>query len=95
MSELPVVPYGAVYFRKSNPPREDWARDYRVAAEDGINTFRHWFLWSAIDVTVEIGENWGRFKEARSPWGQGAAAISGRQLTVQVDGRDAAVLELR
>jgi hypothetical protein len=24
---LPTFPYGAVYFRKSNPPREDWARD--------------------------------------------------------------------
>jgi beta-galactosidase len=47
---LPAFPYGAVYFRKSNPPREDWARDYRTAAEDGHNAFRHWFLWSAIEV---------------------------------------------
>ena len=45
----PQVPFGAVYFRKSNPPREDWARDYAVAAEDGLNTFRHWFMWSAIE----------------------------------------------
>ncbi|HEX2036773.1 MAG TPA: alpha-amylase family protein [Chloroflexota bacterium] len=44
------IPYGAVYFRKSNPPPEDWARDYRTAAEDGMNVFRHWFLWSAIEV---------------------------------------------
>lgn len=43
------VPFGAVYFRKSNPPREDWARDYQVAAEDGLNIFRHWFMWSAIE----------------------------------------------
>ncbi|MCD7060633.1 beta-galactosidase [Pelagibacterium xiamenense] len=43
------VPFGAVYFRKSNPPREDWERDYAVAAEDGINVFRHWFMWSAIE----------------------------------------------
>src|SRR5262249_7171448 len=49
-SRRPRIPYGAVYFRKSNPPREDWARDYRTAAEDGMNTFRHWFLWSAIEV---------------------------------------------
>jgi beta-galactosidase len=47
---LPVFPYGAVYFRKSNPPREDWERDYRQAAEDGMNAFRHWFLWGAIEV---------------------------------------------
>jgi beta-galactosidase len=46
----PQIPYGAVYFRKSNPPREDWARDYQTAAEDGMNLFRHWFLWSAIEV---------------------------------------------
>ena len=46
---MPQVPFGAVYFRKSNPPREDWARDYGVAAEDGLNTFRHWFMWSAIE----------------------------------------------
>jgi len=47
---LPRFPYGAVYFRKSNPPREDWVRDYRTAAADGMNIFRHWFLWSAIEV---------------------------------------------
>jgi beta-galactosidase len=47
---LPQFPYGAVYFRRSNPPQEDWERDYRTAAEDGMNCFRHWFLWSAIEV---------------------------------------------
>ena len=35
---LPTVPFGAVYFRKSNPPREDWEVDYREAAKIGINT---------------------------------------------------------
>ena len=48
--EFPVFPYGAVYFRKSNPPAEDWARDYKTAADDGHNAFRHWFLWSAVEV---------------------------------------------
>lgn len=47
---LPQFPYGAVYFRKSNPPRSDWERDYGTAAEDGMNAFRHWFMWSAIEV---------------------------------------------
>lgn len=47
---LPNFPYGAVYFRKSNPPRADWPRDYQTAREDGMNTFRHWFMWSAIEV---------------------------------------------
>ncbi len=46
----PVFPYGAVYFRKSNPPAEDWERDYQTAVKSGMNIFRHWFLWSAIEV---------------------------------------------
>ena len=45
-----VFPYGAVYFRKSNPPAEDWARDHETAARVGMNIFRHWFMWSAIEV---------------------------------------------
>ena len=49
-AEQTVFPYGAVYFRKSNPPEEDWARDHQTAAKLGINTFRHWFMWSAIEV---------------------------------------------
>jgi beta-galactosidase len=48
---LPAFPFGAVYFRKSNPPPEDWERDYATAAEDGMNIFRHWFPWSAIEVS--------------------------------------------
>ena len=51
---LPKFPYGAVYFRKSNPPQEDWAQDYQTAAEDGMNIFRHWFLWSAIEVAPGV-----------------------------------------
>jgi len=46
----PIFPYGAVYFRKSNPPEEDWAKDHKTAARLGINNFRHWFMWSAIEV---------------------------------------------
>jgi beta-galactosidase len=46
----PVFPYGAVYFRKSNPPEADWARDHATAARVGMNTFRHWFMWGAIEV---------------------------------------------
>lgn len=48
---LPAFPYGAVYFRKSNPPKDDWAKDYQTASEDGMNLFRHWFLWSAIETS--------------------------------------------
>ena len=47
----PVFPYGAVYFRKSNPPEEDWERDYKTAAEIGMNVMRHWFMWSVIEVS--------------------------------------------
>jgi beta-galactosidase len=45
----PVFPFGAVYFRKSGPPQADWAHDHKVAAGMGINMFRHWFLWGAIE----------------------------------------------
>src|SRR6202012_2122796 len=45
-----VFPYGAVYFRKTNPPEADWARDHETAARTGMNIFRHWFMWSAIEV---------------------------------------------
>ena len=51
MNKIPMqLPYGAVYFRKSNPPEEDWERDYKQAAEDGYNIFRHWFMWGSIEV---------------------------------------------
>jgi len=52
--EYPQIAYGAVYFRKSNPPREDWERDYAQAASDGMNMFRHWFLWNAIEITPGV-----------------------------------------
>jgi beta-galactosidase len=34
----PVFPYGAVYFRKSNPPEADWERDHKTAADAGMNS---------------------------------------------------------
>lgn len=46
----PPVEFGAVYFRRSNPPKTDWERDYQVAKEDGHTLFRHWLLWSDIHV---------------------------------------------
>lgn len=45
-----VFPAGAVYFRKSNPPGTDWAKDHKTAAQIGMNTFRHWLMWSAVEV---------------------------------------------
>ena len=54
VNQLPQFPYGAVYFRKSNPPKEDWATDYGTAAQDGMNIFRHWFLWSAIEIAPGV-----------------------------------------
>ena len=44
------IRFGAVYFRKTNPPREDWSRDYSVAREDGHTVFRHWVPWGAVEV---------------------------------------------
>lgn len=46
----PVFPFGAVYFRKSNPPEKDWERDHKKAAEMGVNLFRHWFMWASVEV---------------------------------------------
>ncbi len=48
------LPFGAVYFRKSNPPRTDWARDYGTAAQDGLNIFRHWFMWGSIETAPGV-----------------------------------------
>src|SRR5438309_6595681 len=45
----PVYPFGAVYFRKSNPPEQDWERDHKTAARMGVNIFRHWFMWASIE----------------------------------------------
>jgi len=45
----PVFPFGAVYFRKSNPPEQDWERDHQTAAQMGVNMFRHWFMWASIE----------------------------------------------
>jgi beta-galactosidase len=45
----PVFPFGAVYFRKSNPPEPDWERDHQTAARMGVNIFRHWFMWASVE----------------------------------------------
>jgi beta-galactosidase len=45
----PVYPFGAVYFRKSNPPEQDWERDHKTAARMGLNIFRHWFMWASVE----------------------------------------------
>ncbi len=50
-SSSPVYPYGAVYFRKSNPPEEAWARDHKTAVRLGHNSFQHRFIWAAIEVS--------------------------------------------
>lgn len=51
---LAQYPYGAVYFRKSSPPREDWERDYAQAQKDGMNTFRHWVMWESIEIAPGV-----------------------------------------
>ena len=50
-------PFGAVYFRKTNPPRAEWERDYGVCAADGLNTFRHWVLWGSIELAPGVGHD--------------------------------------
>jgi len=68
---LPDFVYGAVYFRKSNPPPEDRERDYAVAAEDGYAYFRHWFLWSAIETAP--GSTTGLTMTGNSTWPRNTA----------------------
>jgi beta-galactosidase len=52
---LPLqFPYGSVYFRKSNPPRESWEQDYSRAAEDGVTAFRHWFIWGSTEIAPGV-----------------------------------------
>jgi beta-galactosidase len=76
------------------------------AAEHGVVARLHTsadatFVWvvnhhrNAASVTVDLGERWGPFTESRARWGQEATAVDGRQITVAVAGRDAAILELR
>ncbi len=50
----PFINIGAVYFRKSAPPKEDWERDYKRAKLDGHTIFRHWFSWNAIEVEPNV-----------------------------------------
>jgi beta-galactosidase len=50
----PVFPFGAVYFRKSNPPPQDWERDHKTAAALGVNAFRHWFMWASIETSPGV-----------------------------------------
>ena len=45
-----TVEMGAVYYRRSNPPKKDWNRDYGVAKEDGHTMFRHWFTWNCVHI---------------------------------------------
>jgi beta-galactosidase len=78
---LAPFPYGAVYFRKSNPPREDWERDYRTAAEDGMNTFRQWVLWSAIE-TAPGQYDWADYdRQLELAASQGAKVINAEMIT--------------
>lgn len=50
-SEIPSL--GAVYFRKTIPPRADWSRDHGQAAGDGHRLFRHWVPWHVVEVAPD------------------------------------------
>ena len=79
--QLPKFPYGAVYFRKSNPPRADWERDYNTAAEDGMNAFRHWFMWSAIEIAPDEFD-WEEYdKQVELAAAHGAKTIIAEMIT--------------
>jgi beta-galactosidase len=58
------------------------------------------FLWvlnhcrEASRVSVDLGEPWGPFREARARWGDDASSLDERRVSVQVDARDAVILEM-
>jgi hypothetical protein len=47
---IPVFPFGAVYFRKSNPPEQDWERDHKTAAHSV-----HWNHLSVEAAPLKAG----------------------------------------
>ena len=59
------------------------------------------YLWivnhsqEPANVTVELSEHYAQFGTVRSRWEGGTASLDGRKVTVWVDGRDGAILELR
>mgnify|MGYP000880866556 CR=1 FL=1 len=59
------------------------------------------FLWvlnhdrEPARVTVRLNDRYGPFQTVSSRWGDGRPSVDGRTVTVQVDGRDAAILQLR
>lgn len=72
--KIPQFAAGAVYFRKTNPPPQDWERDYQTAHDDGHNVFRHWFLWGAIEVAPGVFDwsDYDRQLELGAKYGIGA-----------------------
>jgi hypothetical protein len=56
MKPIPMqFPYGAVYFRKSNPPKEDWARTMNSRA----GRQQH------LPPLVHVGEHRGGARQVR------------------------------
>jgi hypothetical protein len=59
------------------------------------------FLWivnhsrTPTNVSVQLSENQESFGTVRPRWGGGTASVDDRTVTVWVDGRDGAILELR
>jgi len=49
-----IPAFGAVYFRKSNPPAVDWARDHARAVADGHTLLRHWVIWNAVEIAPGV-----------------------------------------
>ncbi len=49
---------GAAYFRESNPPPEEWARDYRAAAAAGMDNFRHWHVALQLQLGLDVQPKW-------------------------------------
>jgi hypothetical protein len=89
LDRLPAFVYGAVYFRKTNPPPEDWERDDRTADGDGHDIFRNWFLWSAIENSPGVND-WFDYDLLYLPY----PVMNRNRVVVRVAGHDACILRL-
>ena len=84
-----VFPYGAVYFRKSNPPEKTGSATTKPPPQIGMNMFRHWVMWSAVEVAPGKFD-WRDYDRMMDLEGQnGIQAVLAEIITPRRSGRSA------
>ncbi|HEX2987762.1 MAG TPA: beta-galactosidase [Chloroflexota bacterium] len=46
-----LFPYGAMYYRRPNPPPEDWERDFQTMQAHGFNMVKCWAMWNVMHTS--------------------------------------------